>query len=496
MLQRTPISEALDLRPYQHKAIDGLRGALRSGASRPVLQAPTGAGKTKIATAIVANALEKGRRVAFCVPAVSLIDQTLRAFHDDGIKDMGAQQGDHPMWRPHAPVQVCSIQTLEKRTLPEADVVIVDECHIQRDRIKRWMEECPDLPFIGLSATPWSRGLGTMYDALVVAARTRELIDQGFLSPFKVYAPSAPNMDGVRTQAGDWHSGDLAALARDDRALVGDVVATWRELAEDRPTVVFAVDRAHAAILQQQFEINGVAAAYIDCFTPRDKRDDIRIRFYSGTVKVVVNVDCLGIGVDWDVRCVVLARPHKSEMAYVQKVGRGLRTAEGKDHCLILDHSSTTMRLGFVDEIHHDTLDDGSPRKKSDVLPEVKVTTCSGCGLVVRRSVRTCPGCGAAMPVAPLETKARIDQGSLGLFDKASRAKATMEDKAVAYAGLRHYALARNYKEGWAANCYREMYGVWPNSFKGIAPRKPTDQLLKWIQARNIRRAKSTRRRT
>ena len=94
------------------------------------------------------------------------------------------------------------------------------------------MADCPDIPFIGLSATPWSRGLGKYYDDVLIAATTKDLIEQGYLSKFKVFAPSEPNLEGVRTVAGDFHESELAE-AVDKPALVGDVIQTWLDRGEN-----------------------------------------------------------------------------------------------------------------------------------------------------------------------------------------------------------------------------------------------------------------------
>ena len=101
-------------------------------------------------------------------------------------------------------------------------------------------------------------------------------------------------------------------------------------------------------------------------------------RLREGQIKVVCNVYCLTTGVDWDVRCIILARPTKSEILYTQIIGRGLRTAEGKTDCLVLDHSDTTLRLGFVTDIHHETLDDGSSAQRGRQTRERDVTAAEG----------------------------------------------------------------------------------------------------------------------
>jgi superfamily II DNA or RNA helicase len=79
-------------------------------------------------------------------------------------------------------------------------------------------------------------------------------------------------------------------------------------------------------------------------------------RFETGATKIIVSVGVLVAGFDSDVRCIIYARPTKSEIRWLQALGRGLRTAPGKDACLIFDHSGTVHRLGFPDSIEYDDL--------------------------------------------------------------------------------------------------------------------------------------------
>ncbi|MEH3117040.1 MAG: DEAD/DEAH box helicase family protein [Methylorubrum populi] len=324
-----------ELRPHQARIIEQLRRSLSTGHRRPMVQAPTGAGKTVVAGAIVKGALAKGKRVLFVVPAIALIDQTVRSFFAEGIEDIGVIQGNHPMTDGTKPVQVASIQTLQRREIPPFDIVVIDEAHRWFEMLGLWMA-APDwatVPFVGLSATPWTKGLGKHYDDLIRVTTTAELIAAGYLSPFRVYAPSHPDLSGVRTVAGDYHEGDLGE-AMNKPELVADVVTTWRQRGENRPTFVFAVDRPHAKRLQAEFERAGVACGYIDAYTKPDEREALFRRFTAGELRVISSVGCLTTGVDLDVRCIVLARPTKSEMLFVQIIGRGLRTAPGKTDCL------------------------------------------------------------------------------------------------------------------------------------------------------------------
>lgn len=356
-----------DLRPHQVEMMDRLRKSLSTGHRRPMIQAPTGAGKTVVAAAIVKGALAKGKRVLFVVPALSLIDQTVRSFWTEGIRDVGVIQGDHPKTDATRPVQVASIQTLQRRAIPRFDIVAIDEAHRWFEMLGVWMKapEWASVPFVGLSATPWTKGLGKFYDDLIQVTTTAELIKAGYLSPFRVYAPSHPDLSAVRTVAGDYHEGDLGE-AMNQVALVADVVETWVKHGENRPTFMFGVDRAHAKHLQTRFEGAGVPCGYIDAFTNGPEREGLFRRFTAGDLRAIASVGCLTTGVDLDVRCIVLARPTKSEMLFTQIIGRGLRTAPGKVDCLVLDHSDTHLRLGFVTDIRKDKLDDGRERQKAE----------------------------------------------------------------------------------------------------------------------------------
>jgi DNA repair protein RadD len=352
------------LHAYQASAILKLRQAYTDGARRIMLQIATGGGKTLVASTIAAGLNAVGLRVLFVVPAIELVDQTVMKFWDAGIHDVGVMQADHAMTNATKSVQIASVQTLMRRELPPADLVFLDEAHRDFAYVRRWMlaEEWRDVPFIGLSATPWTKGLGAYYDAFIIGGTAQTLITEGYLCPFKVFAPAHPDLKGVRTVAGDYDEGDLAEVM-DRPPLIADVVDEWHKRAAGRPTLVFAVNRAHAEHLAERFREHGVSTGYVDCFTPEAERVALRRQFASGEMRVVCNVGVLTTGVDWDVRCIVLARPTKSEMLFVQMIGRGLRVAEGKSHCIILDHSDSTLRLGFATDIHHDALDNGRSRQ-------------------------------------------------------------------------------------------------------------------------------------
>jgi DNA repair protein RadD len=485
-----PIAQS-ELRPHQVALLGDLDRALVAGVRHVVVQAPTGFGKTIVAATLARRNLEVGRRTLFTVPALSLIDQTVEKFYAEGITDIGVIQANHDMTEWSQPVQIASVQTLMRRQMPSIDLVIVDEVHRWFDAYKEWLQgPWSHLPVIGLTATPWTKGLGKHFDRLIIGATTSQLIEAGYLSKFRVFAPASPDLTDVRTVAGDYREDDLAD-AMDKAALVADVVDTWIDRSEGRPTLLFAVNRAHSKHLQQRFIDAGVPAGYIDAYTEADERKEIARQFHAGEIKVVCNVGCLTTGIDWDIRCIILARPTKSEILFVQMIGRGLRTANGKADCLILDHSDNHVRLGFVTDIHRDELDDGRPRPKAEPKAAEKLPKpCPRCSFLKPPKTLVCPACGF-IPV-PQNTVTSKDGE---LVELASRSKAkllTEGEQLTFYSELRAIGQERGYERGWASHQYRTKFGDWPpwkwNEFPTLRPSATTRN---WVKSRQIAYAKA-----
>lgn len=465
----------MELRDYQVNAVYETRKAAASGSV--VLQLPTGAGKTVVAGDMIKRALRKGSKVSFLVPYISLVDQTWKSFVKQGISDIGVVQAMHRLADPNAAVQICSVDTLARRRVhPDSDLVIVDEAHRRSAFINQWMKE--GKTFVGLTATPWAKGMANHWDSLVVGETVQGLIDQGYLSDFRVFAPTSPDLKGVKTVAGEYHQGQLYQRVS-SRALIASIVDTWMEKSTQEKTILFAVNRAHAAELQQAFIERGVPAGYIDAHTSSEDRELIRQGFHESKIKVVCNVGCLVAGVDWDVRTLILATPTRSEIKYVQMVGRALRLAEGKDYALILDHSDTTQRLGFVTDIHHDKLCDGEPsrrEKREREKPEPK--PCVSCGAL--KTTAICPACGYRhIPQSQVE---HVD----GTLIEVKKPK---WDTAKIYGMFLYHARKKGYKDGWAYHKTKEMTGKYPRKKSGPIP--PSDQVENYIKYLQIKASRS-----
>lgn len=480
---------------------------------RVVMAGPTGMGKTVIIADIVARARERNKKVLVTVPALSLVDQTVEALYDYGINDIGVIQAQHPMTDWSRPVQCASAQTLANRwkdgRMPEADVVLVDEVHRFFHFFEQWFasDKWRKVPIIGLSATPWLKGLGAYFDKLVIGNTIAQMIEAKTLAPFRVYSASHPDLEGVRSRRDstgeiDYVDTDLAERMNRPK-LVADVVESWKQFGEDRPTICFAVNRDHAAQLAKEFEQAGIPSGYMDCETPPIERREIRRKFLNGDIRVVCNVDVIGLGVDWpEISCISYCRPTRSEMRYVQNIGRGLRPAHGKEDLVIIDHSDTTLRMGFVSDIFHDELDNGRPNING-VKPVELPQECPQCHYLKAPRTAVCPACG--FKVEHHAKPIKVESGTLRELRsedlknaKEKPAAKKFPNKHRTYGQLMWYQQKHGRNEKWATANYKALYGVWPREQVMGQWREffqpPDMELASWIKSRQIAWAKKQNR--
>lgn len=500
----TPI-QLFPLRPRQERVIEGIRQAIREGHKRIVLQAPCGAGKTILSSHMIAGALEKGRKPLFCVPRLSLIDQTVRKFEAQGIHDVGVIQGQHDRTDPFARVQIASVHTLVRRALPDVDFVIIDECHLQLDALNKILdsEAWSGKIVIGLSATPWVKGMGRRWSKLVPFGTTQELIAERWLTPVVAYGVPddyMPDVSKVHTNFDGEYVESEAEEAMTTAPIVGNVVRTWLEKWGKDKTFMFCVNRSHAKKMQKEFEDAGVSCGYIDGTMDADARERLFERYRSGELRIISSIDTIGIGVDEDVRCVIYLRLTKSEMKWVQDGGRCIRLAEGKDSALLLDHAGTCEALGLFTDIHHEELDCRDPKEKGQPFEDKqapKPLKCPHCNAMVRRGVQECPICHGKMPTP--KSPRHVDGELVKLEGGKIRARNnkreyTMAEKQAFYSGLLYIAQQRGKSEGVAAHRYRDKFGVWPNALRK-EPRPPSFEVEQFDRHCRIRYAKGMQKR-
>jgi superfamily II DNA or RNA helicase len=283
-------------------------------------------------------------------------------------------------------LQIASVQTVGKRAFwPKMDVLVVDEAHTT---YKAWTDFAMNTgaAVIGLSATPFTVGLGKIFTNLINATTMYDLTQQGVLVPMRIFSCHKPDMTGAETSGGEWT--DRAAAER-GMQIVGDVVSDWHRFGENRKTIVFGATIAHCEELCRQFINSGVMAAVFTSNTTAKERDDLlkEYRKPNSHLRVLISVEALAKGFDVpDVGCICDARPlRKSLSTAIQMWGRGLRSSSGKKDCHLLDFSGNIVRFfeDFNDIYFNglDALDDGEKldkeiRKKEDF----EAKGCPRCG--------------------------------------------------------------------------------------------------------------------
>ena len=507
------------LRPYQETALQAIKESVWAGVRRLMVMAPTGSGKTLLAAAIAQGCLRKGNKLIFVVPLITLIDQTLEKFAAEGIDCCGVIQGNHPAENWSMPIQIASIQTIRSRGIfPAAAVVCVDEAHVLHKEHIRWMGRLGDpnkgepkiidaAPgwenkiFIGLSATPWASGLGRFFETLLTMSTTNQLIQEGFLSKYRILAPDRPDLSAVTIRRGDYVESELSAAMQNAPGLTANIIETWRLRWGKPKTLVFAVDRAHARMIVERFAEANVPVAYQDAKTPPDERREIKRKFHNEEIYVVVNILTLGMGADWDCRCLILARPTRSEMLFVQIIGRCLRPANGKTAALILDHSDTTLRMGMPSDIYHEHLSSGRFDQKTKIIRKPRLPKpCTECGFLIPPGLMKCPECGHTKKLP--ETEVFEKPGELVEFTGGWRMKHQRDEKRFPYtwqekqrffAQLKGYGIQQGYQPGWTSRKFLEKFGDWPpwSWRESVTAMQPGPEVMAYIKYTLIRWANS-----
>jgi superfamily II DNA or RNA helicase len=498
-----PPRPATRLHPYQEQVVDELDRLVEQGERKILLVAPTGSGKTVIASAIIKG---KPRRVLFIAHRREIVNQTSAKLAAFGVPHGIIMAGAEKKLRPMASVQVASVQTLHARAIrststpmPPADLLVIDEAHHScAATYKKVIDSYPDAVLIGLTATPCrgdGRGLGGIFETMVECPQVAELIEGKYLVKTRVYAPVDPDLRGVRTVAGDYVESQLAARMDCDK-LVGDLVTHWHKYGERRRTVAFAVSVGHSIHIAEEFVRAGVRAEHLDGQTSIEDRAAILGRLASGETEVVSN--CMVLTEGWDmpeVGCCVLARPTKKMGLYRQMIGRALRPADGKADAIVLDHSGAVFRHGLPEDHVDWTLDPDhqatapAHAKRGSGEHDGGLLECSQCG-ALRLGGKPCPSCGF-MPRRPAEFIATA-AGELGLVE-GGRAKAAEYDRATRMQWLGMFtfiATQRGYKSGWAKVNYKEKFGSWPPYGITVEPTPPTPECYAWVRSRMIAYAK------
>lgn len=392
--------------------LDAVREKMRAGSTRVVLGAATGAGKTACAAEIMRSANAKGNRTLFLADRRALIEQTREKLAQWGVVSepwFGGAKGDGDCIN-----IVATYQTWERAKPPgDFQLVVVDECHVRvgygettKPQSAKAVLDHYQAPAVGLTATPFHKRMGDVWDGLVYPETTDSLIQNGHLVRPRIWSPSPINVDGLRPKSnGEWGEGDLhermLLVAAD---IVGEYVKRVASEFNGEPprTLVFAPSAASCAELARELSVATgrpfVSISYLESAT-----NDANVsQFRAGEVVGLVSRDMVGRGFDVpDVRFVILARPFRKAVGEViQQVGRGMRTAEGKSTCIVHDHAGNFRRLGdLIDCFWKDGVSKFDRPCGKPGPPPTK--TCPNCSAEVPQFASKCPECGCEFKARP-----------------------------------------------------------------------------------------------
>lgn len=463
------------LRPYQMKGKKEVYQKIRDGFKRIVFCLPTGGGKTTWAGDVIRQCAEAQKSVLVMMHSRDLVKQFHQRLFDQFNLSSGMIMGGTK--RTGYPVQIGTVQTLKNRVLPKADIVFTDEGHRARaTTYQKILDAYPDQIHIALTATPFrgdGKNLGTLFETIVQPVTVSELIEQGHLVGTEVYRPvkgKRVNLDGVRTRAGEYVAQDLYERYH-DVALYAGVVENYRKHASGMKAICFNVNREHSLNQTKKMIKSGLRAVHVDsqdAYLPingkyekvksTDRlRDEILRDFRKGKYMILNNVALFTEGLDVpDTECIILNRAIKSLNYYVQAVGRGLRPASGKPHCIVLDHGENTILHGFVD--YYDDVPFVLKGTEVERQKSKRAITkeCPKCDRMVPMPTKVCPDCGyiyseeeeTALMFSEFDDFERLDKETDIFYRVANWRFSELETMPLKY--FRLYGILKGYNHRWA----------------------------------------------
>jgi superfamily II DNA or RNA helicase len=389
------------MRPYafQRRAVDAAQEKMNTGR-RVLVTSPPGSGKTVMLVELARRVRKAGGRTLIIAQRREILEQTFLHMGGMGVRDTwvgGIYPDPHPGEDESRPIQIASMATLLKRGVrPQADVVLLDEAHhASAEGHSRVLGDYEGALMAGLTATPVrmdGRGLGDIFDEMVVAALPSQLINVGRLAKPRPHAAREefqPNLRGLRRAMGDYVPSSLEDRMM-QHGLIGNIIDHYHDFAAGKTAIVFASGINHSRSITARFRAAGVPAEHLDGNMNRDERDAIVERLRAGRTLVVSNVSILHEGFDLPrTYAVILARPTKSLALYLQQTGRALRTY-GEESPIVLDHARNFTEHGYPEADRVFRLR-GTIEERGGAAP---VRACPNCGAVVPLNTAECPDCG------------------------------------------------------------------------------------------------------
>lgn len=365
----------VELRLYQTEGIYKIFNSWKAGKRSILFQMPTGTGKTVLFSQIVKLGFDNNRRILIVVHRKELVEQITKKLTVRNVPVghiVAGMKADYSQT-----VQVASIQTLSRREHPEANLIIIDECHhAKADTYKKLWEIYPDAKFLGVTATPVrlsGEGFDDLFDELIVSMSTQKFIEQGYLAPVTHLVCSNPDLSDVKQKQGDYVTKMLSGVMMEN-SIMTDLVDSYIDKSPGKTTIVFAVDVEHSQSIVKRYNEENISAAHIDATTLKNERASILSDFKAGKIKVVSNVEIITEGFDFpECEVVQLARPTKSLSLYLQMVGRVMRTSKNKKEGIILDNAGLWLEHGLSIVDRDWTLQSTRKKNKNEFRPVKEV---------------------------------------------------------------------------------------------------------------------------
>lgn len=454
----------ITLFPDQQEWIGGLRQAFAAGYHSPLGVLPTGGGKTVCFSWLTSKLVQNSKRVVLMVHRDELVEQISKTLDRFDVRHGLITAGS--LYDRRLLAHVASVMTLVKRLDRTAipDYVIIDEAHhgaaaTWKKIIAYWRSKNPNLRVIGVTATPEllsGEGLGGMFDEMVLGLTTRELIEMGRLSPYRLFAPhQAVDLSGVHMQAGDFNKKELGA-ALNKPSIVGSAVGEYSKLLNGAPAVAFCVSVEHAKAVAEQFQANGFRSMSIDGKMEKSLRREVVRDFGAGRINVLTSCDLISEGFDIPGMVgAILLRPTWSLAMYLQQVGRALRVCPGKESAVILDHVANSQRHGMPDDPRAWSLIGREEKRKKD-SENVSCRQCDKCYAVSPASASKCRECGKPFPIKSREIEEVAGTLSEVEVARARREAARAQASAATLEDLIRLGTERGYgnPRGWASHIF------------------------------------------
>jgi superfamily II DNA or RNA helicase len=349
----------MELRTYQKRLIFQILDAWQRKKRRVIAVAPTGSGKTVIFAKLLEEYLRHHpEQVLIVAHREELILQARSKIENVTELPIGIiKYGYKPDLT--SPIQIASIQTLASNLDLEIEpkLIVIDEVHhAVADSYRNLLRQFPTSFVLGVTATPIrtdGQGFDDLFDELITGPSVAELIQQGYLAPFKVFGAKQIQIKDTKITNGDYSRSSL--VNEIDRSLVyGDLVSAYQQYAPNSKTVVFCVDIEHSLAAAAAYRAAGIAAEHIDGEVDYTERRAILDRFRSGETQVLTNCELILEGFDLDdIQTVQVVRPTTSLALYLQMIGRVLRPHADKPYATIIDHTSNVALFGLPDHPHH-----------------------------------------------------------------------------------------------------------------------------------------------